>query len=269
MAAPQWIELDGAANVRDLGGLATTDGGTVQPGRLIRSASLQELTESDVRRLVDEHRVRAVVDLRSGVEVRNEGPGPLTREPQVTHRNLSLFVEEPVPDEADPGEPVILPWQRRDAERTEQDRQRGAAGIYLRYLDERGDSVLAALRLIAHSDGATIVHCAAGKDRTGVIVACALAEVGVTRDAIVADYVASADRIEAILARLAGRRTYASYVDEAEIDVHRPRAETMAQTLDAVDDAYGGFPAWLRANGWTAEDAAALRAKLLAPALDG
>ena len=56
--------------------------------------------------------------------------------------------------------------------------------------------------MIAHSPGATIVHCAAGKDRTGTVVAIALAEVGVTREAIVADYARSAERIEHIFGRL-------------------------------------------------------------------
>ena len=71
----RWIELDGADNVRDLAGLPTADGRTVQPGRLIRSDSLQGLTDDDVRNLVDDLNVRAVADLRTGIEVPAEGPG--------------------------------------------------------------------------------------------------------------------------------------------------------------------------------------------------
>src|SRR6266496_4766084 len=62
---PRWIDLDGAANVRDLGGLPAGDGGSVRPGRLIRADNLQGLTPSDVDRLVAGHDVRAVADLRS------------------------------------------------------------------------------------------------------------------------------------------------------------------------------------------------------------
>ncbi len=263
MSEPRWIDLDGADNARDVGGLPTSDGHTVQPGRLIRSDSLQELTADDVRHLVDDLGVRAVADLRTGAEVSGEGPGPLTGETSVDIRHLSLFVEDPNRGPNEPGEPVLLPWQERDAKKTEEQRRLGAAWTYEGYLSNRADSVLEALRLIAYSDGATLVHCASGKDRTGVIVALALTEAGVTRDAIVADYAHSAERVEANFRRLSGRPTYANALRDAPVDAHKPKAETMAQLLEAIDDTYGGVPAYLRANGWTEQDAAALRAKLL------
>jgi protein-tyrosine phosphatase len=269
LATSRWIELDGAENVRDLGGLPTVDGRVVQRHRLIRSDSLQALTEKDVRHLVDDIGVRAVADLRTGVEVASEGPGPITREPLVDVRHLSLFPEAGDTTDAvaaDDGDaPVVLPWQDRKRSIDENDRRRGASGVYLSYLDDRADSVIDALRLIAGTDGATVVHCAAGKDRTGVVVALALAEVGVERDAIVEDYALSGERIEAIITRLSTRRTYASDLDAGNVnfDRHKPRAVTMARLLDAVDEFYGGVPAWLRTHGWTDADDAALRAKLL------
>ena len=263
VATAHWIELEGADNVRDLGGLPTQDGRAVRPGRLIRSDSLQDLTPADVRRLVDDLQVRAVADLRTGVEVAGEGPGPMTREPAVRIEHLSLFPEPGEVTVADSNDgPVVLPWQER--EETEDERRRGVSGVYLRYLDERADSVLTALRLIAGSPGAALVHCAAGKDRTGVVVALALAEVGVTRAAIIADYAASAERVEAILARLVTRRTYATdLIKDEPVDKHKPKPVTMERLLDAMDQQYGGVGAWLRDHGWTEQDAAALRAKLL------
>jgi protein tyrosine/serine phosphatase len=123
--------------------------------------------------------------------------------------------------------------------------------------------VLAALRLIADTDGATIAHCAAGKDRTGMVTAFALAEVGVTREAIIEDYVQSGERIDAIMARLRASRTYADDLKNRSADNHRPRRATLERVLDAVDEDFGGAPAWLRANGWTDDDAAALRKHLL------
>jgi protein tyrosine/serine phosphatase len=269
MTDPKWIELDGAENVRDVGGLPTSDGGIVRAGRLIRSDSLQNLSEADVRRLVDDLHVRAVVDLRTGVEVTSEGPGPMTRESLVTVHHLSLFPEAGEKTDAaaaeDPSAPVVLPWQTRDrqASDSEEAERKGAAGIYLRYLDDRADSILEALRTVARTDGATIVHCAAGKDRTGVVVAIALAEVGVTREAIADDYARSADRIEAIFDRLRASRTYTEIDNGVDIDKHTPKAVTMQRMLNAMDEVHGGVPAWLRANGWTAADAAALRRKLL------
>jgi protein tyrosine/serine phosphatase len=265
----RWIELAGAENVRDLGGLPTVDGRVLKRHRLIRSDSLQGLTGDDVRYLVDDVGIRAVADLRTGVEVSSEGPGPITREPLVDVRHLSLFPEAGdntdvvAAEEADG--PVVLPWQNRPRSIDENERRRGASEVYLSYLDDRADSVIEALRLIAHTAGATVVHCAAGKDRTGVVIALALAEVGVAREAIIDDYALSGERIEAIITRLSSRRTYASDLDASKVnfDRHKPRAETMTRLLEAVDEFYGGVPSWLRAHGWTDDDAAGLRAKLL------
>jgi protein tyrosine/serine phosphatase len=263
----RWIDLEGADNVRDLGGLPTVDGRVVRPHRLIRSDSLQSLSPTDVRHLVDDLDVRAVADLRTGVEVESEGPGPMTREPDVEVRHFSLFPEagentDAVADDDD--RPPVLPWQTRKRAESADERRRGATGIYLSYLEDRADSILGALRLIAHSRGATIVHCAAGKDRTGVVVALALAEAGVEPAAIVADYADSAERVTATIRRLATRRTYAADLQSDEdVDKHKPRASTMQRMLDMLDEAHGGPAAWLRAHGWTDEDATALRSKLL------
>jgi protein-tyrosine phosphatase len=263
MVDAQWLELDGAVNVRDLGGLPTADGHAVRPGRLIRSDNLQDLSDRDVRLLVEEIGVRSVADLRTGVEVAHEGPGPLTEVDDVDIVHLSLFPEAGAATDvaADTDGPVVLPWQNRTV--PEKGDRRGASAVYLSYLDQRADSIVATLRLIAASPGATIVHCAAGKDRTGTVVAVALAEVGVTRDAIVADYTRSSERIEAIFDRLRSTPTYAGDLADADADKHAPKAATMERLLDAIDEEYGGFPTWLRTHGWTDADAAALRHKLL------
>ena len=73
----RWVDLDGAANVRDLGGLEVAGGGRTAPGVLLRSDNLQGLTGDDVGHLVGDRGVRVVIDLRTGVEVELEGPGPL------------------------------------------------------------------------------------------------------------------------------------------------------------------------------------------------
>jgi protein-tyrosine phosphatase len=263
-----WIDLDGAANMRDLGGLPTADGTRLQPGRLIRSDNLQTLSDSDVALLVDQLGVRTVADLRTSIEVSAEGPGPLTRRDEVRVRNLSLYPEDAFDGmKPDKSGRVVLPWEddEDDAEHEEEvGGRRGVSGHYLKYLDGRADSVIEALRMIAYSPGATIVHCAAGKDRTGVVVAVALAEVGITRDAIVADYARSGERIHAIFARLATSGTYAGTVTgDDTIDRHKPRDVTMTRLFTAIDLELGGVHSWLRSHGWTDGDAAALRAKLL------
>lgn len=262
VADSRWIELDGAVNARDLGGLPTVDGGQVQPNRLIRTDNLQDLSAADVRLLVDDRQVRAVADLRTRVELDGDKPGPMTHEPLVRVEHYSLFPEvgrnTDVAALNEQG-PSLLPWQKASA-----NRQRGDAAVtYRGYLEDRSDSAMAALRLIAHTDGATIVHCAAGKDRTGVIVALALSEVGVTREAIVEDYAMSSERIELILARLRASGTYKTDLAGKDADKLRTRPETMERLLGSLDEDAGGVPVWLRAQGWTDADATALRSRLL------
>ena len=199
-AEPLWVPLEGAVNVRDLGGLPTDDGSRTVPGRLLRADNLQGLTPEDVRRLVDDIGVRTVVDLRTTVEVDKEGPGPLTAEPRVTHRHLSLYPEGGEMTDVDAD--TVLPWQTDwgRAGAADPDADNPSIGYYLAYLKHRPDSVVEAVRTMAAPGGAVVVHCAAGKDRTGVVVALALAAAGVCREAIVADYVATGDRLELVLA---------------------------------------------------------------------
>ncbi|HET6967278.1 MAG TPA: tyrosine-protein phosphatase [Ornithinibacter sp.] len=260
----RWIDLDGLVNMRDLGGLPTRDGGHTASGRLIRSDNLQDLTDADVQRLVDELGVTDVVDLRTEHEVHIEGPGPLRRVEALTHHHHSLIEERLQGESAtEVGERALLaPW---DEKRPERD-ARFWAEHYLGYLARRPDSVEAALRVIADAEGATVVHCAAGKDRTGTVVAMALDVAGVPRDEIVADYVLTAERIDAIIGRLLPREAYGAALKEQKVEDQLPRAESIEAILDAVHDGWGGAPGWLRDRGWSEADVERLRARLTEPA---
>ena len=255
-----WVELDGVVNMRDVGGLPTTDGGTVRSGRLLRSDNLQDLSEGDIRHLVDVLGVSDVVDLRSDVEHRAEGPGPLTRTP-LTHHRHSLLRD----DEVDAGieDALVLPWiEEQTRQRLRGHDEDHWAGHYLGYLADRPDSVCAALRVVATSRGATVVHCAAGKDRTGTVVGLALAVAGVPREHIVADYVATAERLERIIERLVSRPAYAENLRGRALEDHLPRPETMERILTVLDERCGGAAGWLLAHGWSAEEVEVLRARL-------
>jgi protein-tyrosine phosphatase len=263
MGHVNWIELDGAVNVRDLGGLATDDGRVTLGRRMLRGDNLQDLSPTDVKLLVDDIGVTTVVDLRSPAEVESEGPGPLTRAGSVRHAHHSVLPEAGLA--TDVAAAALL--SRRDGalSRYADDVR---VGYYLGYLEDRPDQVVAALRSIEQAPGAALVNCAAGKDRTGVVVALALRTAGVRRDPIVADYVASAERMSAILDRLRASKTYAADIDSrpnaAAEDA--PRAETMVAFLEQLDARYGGVPRWLAEHGFGASDVRSLRAKLLGPA---
>ena len=257
----RWIELDGAVNVRDVGGLPTHDGGRVAPGRLLRADNLQGLTAPDVRRLVDDerradrgrpaHRGRGRARGTRADDARAGGHAPpLLAAPESGGlTDVDADAEPPPPPAAENGGGIS------------DDR---LLGYYLGYLRDRPDSIAAALRAVtADSGGAAIVHCAAGKDRTGTVVALALAVAGVTREAIVEDYLATGEVLEAILDRLRSSSTYAADLDSLPADVHRPRRTTMEGLLDAVERE-GGAAAWLQRAGLEADAVAALRARLVA-----
>lgn len=254
----RWVDLEGAANARDLGGLPLSGGGSTAHGVLLRADNLQGLTAGDVRRLVDELGVRVVVDLRTGAEVELEGPGPLVRDGRVEVRRRSLYPEAGERTDIDVG--VIFPWRTRVA--GDDASEPATVRAYLGYLRDRPDSIVAALRDAAFTRGATLVHCAAGKDRTGVVAAFALAVAGVPRDAIVADYVATEERLAPLVARLLASPTYAGDLHGRTLDSHRPRAETMERVLELVDERHGGPVAWLAEHGFDAADVTALRARL-------
>src|SRR3712207_1822381 len=145
----RWLRLDGTTNTRDLGGLPTSDGGSTVPGRVLRSDNLQTLSGDDVRRLVDDVRLREVVDLRTTAEVLLEGRGPLRAVPGVTHRHFTLLPERghhtdvfAVEEDALPELPAdwaesILPRQVAEGDQAEPP----AVRSYLGYLAHRPGNV--------------------------------------------------------------------------------------------------------------------------------
>jgi protein tyrosine/serine phosphatase len=259
-----WIDLDGLANLRDVGGIPTNDGGKIIPGRLLRSDNLQTLTTSDVDQLLGLG-LTDVIDLRSDYEAQREGPTPLVTTGVQIHQ-FSLFREweigagdtkpdvrpEVLPDEA-------LPWiDLEPAVELDND----VASVYFSYLVDRPDSVLAALRTIAQAPGVALVHCAAGKDRTGTIVALALSVADAERQAIIEDYSASSERVEQVVARLKASPTYADNLEGRPMSSHLSHPVTMISLLRYIDETFGSVPQMLIKMGWTAEDIDQLRAKL-------
>jgi len=212
----------------------------------MRSDNLQGLTGTDVSRLVDDLGVRVVVDLRTGEEVELEGPGPLVDDGRVDIRHRSLYPEK--------GRLTDVIISRDEGESL-------ATQYYLKYLADRPDSVVGALDDVASGPGPVLVHCAAGKDRTGVVVAMALAAVGVERSAVVEDYVLTGERIAAIMARLRASSTYAADLEGVSDDSRKPRAEFMERVLAVLDERDGGPEGWLRGHGFDPEP---LRARLAA-----
>jgi protein-tyrosine phosphatase len=245
-----WIALDGAVNAR-----------AVVPGVLLRADNLQSLSAEDVRVLIDQQGLEVVVDLRTDVEVELEGPGPLTTEDAVRIEHRSLYPDSGGNTDLDAD--TVKPWG--PADENESADESPTVRAYMSYLSRRPDSVVGAVRTIARADGAVLLHCAAGKDRTGVLVALALDAAGVDRNRIVGDYLATGQRIDAILARLVSSSTYRAELEGHDPQQHAPALGTMERVLELVDQRFGGSAAWLSAHGLSDLDLQRLRRRLAPP----
>ncbi|OFI37667.1 hypothetical protein BIU82_07255 [Arthrobacter sp. SW1] len=174
-------------NLRDLGGLPV-DGGVTLPGVLLRSDDVSVMPADFARKMVDDG-VRQVIDLRSPEEALFTGRGPLTV-PGVNYHHLALTAAMAMPEE--------LERQLMSASATPE--QVGA--WYAALVEGQARQLALGVTLVALSEGATVFHCAAGKDRTGVFAAVVLSALGATQETISADYAATAARLPRLFPRL-------------------------------------------------------------------
>jgi protein-tyrosine phosphatase len=176
------VELSAPVNLRDLGGIPI-EGGTIRRGLAVRSDDLAYVTPEVAERLVDEG-LTAVIDLRSPLEVSTTGRGPLA-DHAVSYHHLPLMasVAEPLS-----GGPRDLGHEAMGA-------------MYVRMVEGAAPQLVTALTVLAHTPGTTAFHCAAGRDRTGVLAAVLLLALGASDDDIVADYARTGDNMAAVLQR--------------------------------------------------------------------
>jgi len=247
----RWLALDGAANAR-----------VVVPGVLLRSDNLQSLTPRDVQLLIEQEALEVVLDLRADPEVEREGPGPMTRESRVRIEYRSLYPRSGGNTDLDADSVKLWP----PAGPSEWPDESRVVQAYLSYLTARPDSIVASIRTIANAPGAVLVHCAAGKDRTGVVVALALDAAGVDRRATVGDYLATAQRIDAIMARLVSSPTYRAELEGHDPRTHAPVPGTMERMFELLDESFGGSAAWLSAHGLSSAELERLRRRIAPPA---
>jgi protein tyrosine/serine phosphatase len=226
--------LPGSHNVRDLGGLRTRDGRELRRGLVYRS-DYPSFADDGTGAAVRELGLRAVVDLRRGSEAAVECVSwsdhgvSYHRCPLVAGRESS--------------------WYAR----------------YHAYLTYRPETVVEAVRhVLDPASHPVLFHCAAGKDRTGVVAALVLSVLGVEDEAIVADYVLSDPSVEAILARLVGSELYREMLADASVESQRPQPAAMRAFLSSLAER-GGAEGWLAGHGLAAAELEAGRRAMLAP----
>ncbi|MGA8117384.1 MAG: tyrosine-protein phosphatase [Actinocatenispora sp.] len=230
-------------NVRDLGGLPTSDGHRIRRGALIRADNLDRLTPDGLAAL-HAAGVRRVIDLRTGRETRDY-PHPLARHASYLHAPL---IDEEQEKHRDPASEPTL------------------AEIYRGSIGRNARSITAGLVAFADAPpGAVVVHCHAGKDRTGMYVALALHAAGVAARHIAEDYAYTAHclrgQIEHDLDDLPDEQTRARLRD-----LHGSEPGTILGMLEHVDTRYGSVGNYLRGHGMSQRQYDTLRERLREPA---
>ncbi|MGC3994198.1 MAG: tyrosine-protein phosphatase [Propionicimonas sp.] len=242
--------VPGLVNFRDLGGTPVA-GGAVRAGVLFRSAAPAGLPEAAWGALADLG-IATIVDLRTPSE---RALAPTTPPPSMVVRELPLLEGAMSPE--------LFRQFGGDLSRVPTLGQ-----LYTDMLADGGPVFAEVAQVAATAKGGVLVHCTAGKDRTGIAVALLLDAIGAQREAVVADYAATQAELsgawtERMLAGLSAMGVPAT-PEIAGLATSSP-AEVMEGILDGLD-AEGGASAYLTRHGATDADLALLRQRLVADA---
>ncbi|WP_194818278.1 tyrosine-protein phosphatase [Nocardia sp. XZ_19_385] len=244
----RWIEFAEIDNVRDLGGLPVEGGGTTRFGVVYRASTPQHLTEGDLSTLLGPLGLRTLIDLRNPDEVEREGYGLLA---DSAVRKVNLPVRKPTQTSLTPAD-LVPDAQHYDL-----------VGLYRELLGGSAESVVTAARVITDPDQHSVVfHCAAGKDRTGLVAAVLLDAVGVPSEVIAADYALTGERLARIRARLDALPSYHG-LPPVNTGILAVDPEVIRQFLAGLHATHGGGAAWLRTHGLSAAELTQLRQVLV------
>jgi protein tyrosine/serine phosphatase len=239
----RWWSFSAVFNFRDLGGHAGMDGRTVRWGRLYRSDSLSRLCDAD-REAFTALGIRTVLDLRRPYEVERDGVCPQWTGTAWHH----VHPEHPEWD------PALFDETAGTA--------RFLADRYHELAEVGADGLARALGVIADADAApTVVHCLAGKDRTGVVCALTLALLGVSDVDIAADYTLTQESAAKFRAWLAATQPRVAAQMPAFYLETPP--EAMLLFLTELRERHGGVEEYVTRAGLRRAQIAALRAHLL------
>ncbi len=247
------IEIDGIFNLRDIGGLPTSEGGWTQPGRLFRSGSPDRITSEGARRMHSELGLRTVIDLRHPDELSDSPTRGFLIADHVTRHHISpVSTEQRMAQYVDS---MNMAYGRTmSSERYFSGFRRGAK----RYAQ--------AARLLSESKNyPVLIHCTAGKDRTGILTSLLLEVAGVARDDIASEYAASNASIDRLIAylRVSGRDL--SEPDEKLRARMEVKPEMIHDFLALVGDAFGDARGFFMAQGLSDVELDAVCAGLVGP----
>ena len=239
------IDLAGCLNFRDLGGYPTADGRSVRWRQVFRSDALHHLTRQDVTRLREELHLGDIIDLRSPVEVETEGRGPLAHEPVRFHHH---------------------PFFAGDAVKAAYSTEMTLSDRYVLLAEFAKRPIAAVVGALAATDAPAVYHCAAGKDRTGVLSAILLGVLGVRDEIIVADYAATQENLDAIVERLMATKGYYEMLSALPPDTLHAEPQTMIAFLEHMRERYGSMEEYARSAGVADDAIGRLRERLVTEA---
>jgi protein-tyrosine phosphatase len=238
--------FEGCFNFRDIGGYPTKEGKKIKKGIYFRTGRQDRMSEKDLAELKN-LKISTQIDLRKPEEILDQGKGPL--------ENMGAdYINIP-----------IIP----DGGSDQLSRLVGDTGIsgkrYLGYLEFGPESWLKIFEILANKDSLPVVlHCTAGKDRTGVSTAFLLSVLGVDRDLIEADYKLTnldterqADFIESTVGYPDG------YDRESMITAAGVPKDAMKDFLDGVESKWGSAVEYLKKIGVTEEQMEMVRNNFL------
>ena len=247
------IEFDGLFNLRDVGGLPTLDGGRIQPGRLYRSGTPNGMTVPAARRAHSELGIQTVIDLRHPDELLDApSRGPLIAA-HVTRHHIS-----PVSTERSKAEQVEALNLLLGVAREQQTPERYFIG-----LQSGGARYAEAAQLLTESTFPVLIHCTAGKDRTGILVGLLLEVAGVPPEEIGLDYEKSNAAIDRLIAH---SQEFGRNLDESREELTarwQCPAERMAEFLGLVREEFGSGRGFFRAHGLSDAELDTVRRRLV------
>lgn len=233
MSVSTHIPLEGACNVRHLGGYPTRDDGKTRMFALMRGESPARLTDRDVTMLI-KLGIRTVIDLREYDEIARE-PGPFASVPTISLHSIPLMGFDVSPAAMD---------------------QRDMRDVYLHILENRKPAVRQFFQTVLSANCGIFFHCTAGKDRTGVLAALLLLLAGVLPGTVVEEYCYT----QTLLAPWLAEQRALHGGEERQYEAN---PEYIRTVLKRIQEKYHGIAGYLQSAGLSAAELAAVRGRLL------
>ena len=243
------LDLDGAYNIRDIGGYPTADGRRTRWGTFLRSDSLHRLPPASQAALID-YGIRTVVDLRRSDEL-VQTPNVFADSSQVAYHHHNIVGEESLSDFREVMDSIV-PADR-------------IVASYTTWLDRRQSQFRDALTTMAVPDARpALYHCAGGKDRTGVISALLLALAGVSAETIAEDYALTARYVVGrYLAEFAPPEVSSTEYTWQDYQREFCPQDAMLRVVQHLEERYGGAEEYVRTIGLSQEHVNVLRTALV------